>query len=124
MYHMLEKMMNCKMMQDEHLEIVIKTTIENLKKYVSKDYFSSEIKGYATPNQTRDWIIDIFCRTHLELLNEIKKLAINEDKRREISPGFVKCKRCYGFHSQIENIDGLCEKCEASTAPFRYDMRK
>ena len=75
---------------------------------------------WMTPNQLRDYYL---CAPNLtpEIVQELRCAALAEDSRRKLLPDFVRCSRCFGYHDQKQNIDKLCEKCEANTAPFRFD---
>lgn len=75
-----------------------------------------------TPNQIRDVILS--CNgLSTEFVQSVANMARQETERRKSMPEtFIRCLRCYGYHGQLNNIDGLCERCECQTAPFRYDQ--
>jgi hypothetical protein len=76
-----------------------------------------------TPNQIRDSFFDCSDSLTTDFINMVRNLAIREQAKRKKSPDFVECPICKGFHGQITNIDNLCEKHEAETAPLRYDSK-
>ena len=102
--------------------------------YETPEYFSQ--RGWWTPAQIRDFAIEAAAAgvkiigekstgeslLTTELVQKLKVLALNEQARRKSSPDlYCECVRCKGYHEQLQNIDRLCEKCEAATAPMRYD---
>lgn len=100
-----------------------------LESLCNPEYFKDDLRGYATPNQLRDRIIETVYFSFKDtipdfgkVVADLRNLANEENKRREGLPEkYVKCVHCKGYHDQLNNIDQLCEKCEATTAPFRYD---
>jgi hypothetical protein len=87
---------------------------------MSPEYFAT--RGWWTPNQIRDSLA-MWPTPTTETVQLYRVLAMNEETRRKSLPEqYVKCPRCYGHHEQLGNIDSLCEKCEAETAPFCYDQ--
>jgi hypothetical protein len=97
-------------------------SLDEIKKYLSIDYFKE--RGWYTPAQIRDDVVEFIYGHMTDLVNEARKLGIEETERRKVDPNYIKCARCFGYHEQKNNIDGLCEICEAATAPFRFDKKK
>lgn len=92
------------------------------------DYYAT--RGWHTPNQLRDdaleavYVATNFVGLETAQLEELRLAALRETERRSKLPStYVKCCRCYGYHEQLQNIDQLCEICEAATAPYRYDLK-
>ena len=105
-----------------NLNMSVESVLTKVKTLCSPEYFSDDKRGYATPSQIRDLNIDVVHNIMGELFTELKNMATEENKRRKSLPEkYIECKHCKGFHDQLKNIDGLCEKCEAITAPYRYD---
>lgn len=84
----------------------------------SAQYFMERL--WWTPAQIRDSLLIRHTLT-LEFIHECKVLAIQEQARRKSDPACVECPRCRGYHGQKDNIEAMCEQCEATTAPFRFD---
>jgi len=75
-----------------------------------------------TPNQIRDARLDLPHST-TEQIQEERSLAINEQARRRNLPNeFMECPRCKGFHGMLKNTDGLCDQCDMTIQPYRYDL--
>ena len=113
----------------EELGYIFKQIKDNLYDLVDKDY-SKYFKSntWWTPNQIRDNEVEFFYFKNkgisTEKVDEFRKMAMTENDRRKTLPSeFIRCCRCYGYHGQLSNIDGLCEKCESTTAPFRFDTK-
>jgi len=88
-------------------------------------YFSK--RGWWTPNHLPDNLITAWFGVFgvddgdsKPALHLFKVEALAEQENRK-NAGMTKCPRCYGYHEQSGNVDSLCEICEVSTAPFRYD---
>ena len=79
---------------------------------------------WRTPQQTRDLLIELSNNLNLERIQELRALCLTETNKRKNNSLFVECPMCKNYHSQLENIDNLCEKHEAETAPMRYDKAK
>ena len=101
----------------------VEKTIDKLREYTNSSYFSDNLRNYSTSNQIRDHVIEFIYGRMTDLINEAKNLALVENDRRKLLNDFVKCSRCYGYHSGKENIDLLCEKCEQETATYRFDNK-
>jgi len=78
-------------------------------------------RGYLTPNQIRDELINVLI---LDATNKIKNAATQEQARRKGLPDqYIECPYCKGYHDGLKNVDGLCEKHEQQMAAYRYDTK-
>jgi hypothetical protein len=90
---------------------------------VTPEYFQE--RGWWTPAQIRDSLLDFNLKLTTDVVEQVKLLAQHENERRKKLPDqYIQCPHCKGFHEQLKNIDGLCEKHEAQLAPFRYDSQR
>ena len=101
--------------------------------------FKVTLNDYLTPNQLRDR--EISSSAHILLgsdpkqatdyLNNLRRRAREEDERRsQDSEHYVKCPRCWGYHSQVNHYEGICHTCRLilldhfADHPFTRDMEK
>jgi hypothetical protein len=81
---------------------------------ISKDF---QKYCWMTPYQRRDDLIEFvyFVSGELtsEIVSDIRNLGAEEQARRKkLDTEFVECPFCRGYHTELNNIDKLCEKCE------------
>jgi hypothetical protein len=79
---------------------------------------------WRTPQQSRDLLIELDHHITIERIQELRSLCEKHVKLRKDNPLFVVCPLCKNAHGQLSNVDNLCEKHEAQTAPMRYDAKK
>ena len=65
-----------------------------------------------TPNQIRDALFESAPLT-TDAAVAIKNLALKLTEARKQSPEeYLRCPRCYGYHSIHGNFDSLCDPCQ------------
>lgn len=70
---------------------------------------------WFTTYQRRDMLIT-------EMINTLKCLGIEEQARRKSLPDeFVECPRCRGYHTEKDNENKFCEKCEQIVHVAEWD---
>jgi hypothetical protein len=76
---------------------------------------------WLTPFQLRDFYLVGTVTT--ALVQEAKVAALHEQARRKQLPAqFVECPRCRGFHSEQNNMQNLCERCEQMVHVMEFDQ--
>jgi len=66
-----------------------------------------------TPNQIRDWLFENSGRLTTEKIRMILAwIRTCADARKMDSETYLRCPRCYGFHSIHGNFDNLCDGCQ------------
>lgn len=66
-----------------------------------------------TINQARDRILDSFEQLTTAQVQQIRKLALaSREERRNDPETFLKCPRCFEFHTIHGNFDNLCDPCQ------------
>ena len=78
---------------------------------------------WLTPYQLRDILIEFSDKT-TESIDEIRKLCLVEQLRRKgLTSEFVECSRCRSYHTEFNNINKLCEKCEWVVHIIQWDKK-
>lgn len=78
--------------------------------------------GSLTPNQIRDGYL-IGPTLTSSNVQHLRHLALEEDLRRsKLTELYCKCPRCYGWHSQKNNVEFLCENCEHTFHLMHWDF--
>ena len=70
-----------------------------------------------TTNQARDGLLEAVPLT-TDIVQEIKHVAQEANDRRKADPDYVKCPRCYGYHSVHGNFDNLCDNCQRTILEY------
>lgn len=66
-----------------------------------------------TPNQLRDQIADSLPEISDGDVDALRKLAMEMTDERKADPEtYLRCPRCYGYHSIHGNFDNLCDSCQ------------
>lgn len=64
-----------------------------------------------TPNQARDRILDNDTLTTSIVVKVLALQRLCDSARRSDLETYVRCPRCYGYHSVYGNFDNLCDSC-------------
>lgn len=66
-----------------------------------------------TPNQARDGLLECLGPVSTKMVREVMKLARECTEERKADPEtYLRCPRCYGYHSVHGNFDNLCDQCQ------------
>ena len=75
-----------------------------------------------TPNQARDGLLESLGPLTTEVVREVIKMGRECTEARKADPEtYLRCPRCYGYHSVHGNFDNLCDQCQQTIMQYFPD---